>query len=115
MFGKSHAIPEVNPEDGSYMPKCSPGPCAEYSYSYDSKGNQTSTCIRYLEPTAIPHATNFFNSKPDTPRTSCGYAEPMSIFNTAEPTYYVYWEDKPKGGKRTKRTKRKGRKTYRKN
>lgn len=119
MFGKTHAIPEINPDNGTYMPKCSPGPCAEYRYWYNDKGEQQQSCVRYLEPTVIPHATNFFNSNPDKPRTSCGYdANPVGLFSSEEPTYYVYWEDAPKGGKRTnkhrKKSRNKSKKTYRK-
>ena len=103
-FGKTTGIPDVNPEDGSYMPTCASGPCAQYSYSYGPQGEPQSTCVRYSEPTTIPHKTNFFNSAKNKNRTSCGYnANPVGLFSGAEPTYYVYWEDQPIGGKKQKR------------
>jgi len=109
-LGKSRNIPSTNPENSSYMPKCASGPCAQYSYSYGPNGERQETCIRYLEPTVVPKKTNFFNAEPEKNRTSCGYnANPVGIFSSEEPTYYVYWEDKPKGGKKQRRT-RKGRK-----
>lgn len=110
-FGKSRNIPELNPENGSYMPRCSPGPCAQYRYHYDEKGQQQSTCERYMEPTRVPQKTNFFNSHSDKNRNSCGYnANPVGLFSSDEPTYYVYWDEPPKagstGGKKSTRKQR---------
>jgi hypothetical protein len=99
-FGKSYAIPDKNPENASYMPECASGPCAQYSYSYGPKGERQETCVRYLEPTRVPEKTNFFNAEPEKNRTSCGYnSNPVGLFSSNEPTYYVYHKEMPIGGK----------------
>ena len=91
MFGETYNLPKVNPDDGSFMPKCAPGPCAEYSYSYDQQGSRQSTCMRYGEPTRIPQKTNFFAENAEKNRTSCAYnLHPVGFFSSEEPTYYVY-------------------------
>ena len=110
LLGKSYQIPPTNPEDNSYMPTCASGPCAEYSYGDDLIGEQLKTCKRYSEPTAIPQKTNLLNFEPLKNRTSCGYnTNPVGLFSSEEPTYYVYWDHKPLLGKNHKMT-RKGRK-----
>jgi hypothetical protein len=121
LFGmKGHNIPEVNPDDGSYMPKCAQGPCLQYSYSTNSQGQKTETCERYGEPTRVPEKTNLFDPHSDKDRTSCGFnSSPVGLFSSNAPTYYVYWKDKPIGGRRkSRRTHRraqlKRRKSYRK-
>ena len=93
MFGKSYELPKVNPNDGSFMPTCAPGPCSEYSYHYDSKGNRQSTCIRFAEPSRVPKKENWFAESPDQNRKSCAYnAQPVGLFSSNKPTYYVYWD-----------------------
>jgi len=95
MFGKTYELPKVNPNDGSFMPKCAPGPCAEYSYHYDQKGNRQSTCIRFAEPTRVPQKENWFAESPEKNRKSCAYnAQPVGLFSSNRPTYSVYWNDK---------------------
>lgn len=119
LFGmKGHAIPEVNPDDGSYMPQCAQGPCINSRTSTNSQGHETQTCEQYAEPIRVPEKTNLFASHGDKERTSCAYdTNPVGLFTSDAPTYYVYWKEKPIGGarKRTRKAKRgrKSRKSYR--
>ena len=75
----NYTMPLINPEDGSYMPTCSPGPCVQYVYTpYFDRGvmRQRSQCVRYGPPTRIPQQTNMFSLQPGSPRHSCGWSNP---------------------------------------
>ena len=83
----NYTMPLVNPEDGSYMPTCAPGPCVQYVYQpYFDRGvmRQRSHCVRYGPPTRIPQQTNMFSLQPGNPRHSCGWSDPSN-----DSQYYV--------------------------
>jgi hypothetical protein len=76
---QNYTMPLINPEDGSYMPTCALGPCAQYVYRpYYDRGmmRQRAHCVRYGPPTRIPQQTNMFSYQPGSPRHSCGWASP---------------------------------------
>ena len=104
ILGKSYEIPKVNPNDGSFMPGCVAGPCAEY------KGNGQSDCILFSEPTRVPKKNNWFTENQDKNRRSCAYnVKPVGLFSTNKPTYYVYWDSNAssKTGGQKRKTRRK--------
>jgi len=90
----NYTMPLINPEDGSYMPTCASGPCVQYTYypTMNSHGRMVthSRCVRYGPPTRIPQQTNVFSFKPDTPRHSCGWSNPV---NDSE--YFVAYKTAP--------------------